>query len=514
MRINKSFPVMERDNSYPKKEFIPAAAYNPTTSGSRSNDPPAKVVKDPRFKFASQSAEVAPAQDAVGFVYERMRPLRGVGSEWDRNGSLRQQSPFSGSDSPPFEQELPVSGRSHPLSIGAKYDVIPPGMPPIESRRFEDGRGGYEQSFYEGHYSGNKGPMRSEEVVLSARRGGHYSGDSETRLYRNNNSDDYSLPLSARKPPLYESAVKARPFVPTIPLTGILTSRSNNLMFDVDDSDIHTTGRSNFSADNDYSARNDPLSFEMAASKAPKKSPVPPIALAGLTSRSAVSQYDYDEPIKSDRFLDLSNGSNFFSQTSNEKNSSGGDSHDNSSFLNLLSEPYETDLLDDHGSLNSNKNRSVLWSGRPIYTEEALSDGSHLTPRQSHTSHDSSHLNATPRTTSTPRIPSVNNQPGVRNLTYPSSLLANEFVPDDGSSGLFSGYKSIAPMPGMPLPEGFSSNEGSGYRSNDDMLLTDYSVDYAEMQFDLFGNNHDQYHLAPSNFNNVQSEDKSNEKQL
>jgi len=510
---------MDRDSSYPRKEFIPASAYSPAAAANRPNDLPTKVVKDPRFKFVSQApATTAHAEDAVGYVYDRMRPTRGVGADWDRNAGVRQQSSY-GNDNSRFEPELPLSGRSHPLSVGGKYDVFPPSnMAPVDNRSFEDSRGGgYDHPFFDrddmagGGHMGGKGPIRPEEVVMSARRGGLYSSDTESRNPRNTGGDEFS----SRKPPLYESAVKARPFVPAIPLSGLLTSRSNNgLIFDVDDSDIHTTGRSNFSADNEYSARIDPLNFEMAVSKAPKKSPVPPISLAGLTSRSGVPQYDYDEPLKSDRFLDLScvpssAGSDFFSQSSNDKSNTGSDTNHSNRFLNLLNEkaePFETEfskMLDDHGSEKSN-NRSVLWGGRPTYAEECASEGSHLTPRQSHTTHDSSHYNATPRTTTTPRIPSAaaapfipstnNIQSSGRNLNYPSPRLANDFAPDDGTSAIFSGYKAINPMPGMPLPAGYSSNE--------------------DLTFDLFGNNNDQYHLASSNFDNDQSETKSNEKQL
>ena len=216
---------------------------------------------------------------------------------------------------------------------------------------------------------------------------------------------------------------------------------SNNAYFDLDDSDINTTGRSNYSFENEVSARSDFLTldpeFALPAKAPPKKNPVvPPISLAGIGLQS---KYDFDEPLKSDRFLDLSSMQS-----------------DRSSLLGRASEPsflvsersasdfyYEDfNTVVDSQPYSDRDKSNRPW--RPSYDPAAEDRAADLTatPRQSVTTHDSGYgyfQNSqadTPRTI-TPRIPSttLSAPPGISAPSH--SHGHGPFMSEFGASNFF-----------------------------------------------------------------------------
>ena len=263
--------MLERDAplgqpAYPSGSRVSVSSNIPPQAAplSRRSEPASvKVLKDPRFKFVASKPD-----EPVGFDYDRLLASRvtidsnasllsGVSS---RSNSARQASPlYSGRDL--YSQQ----SDSTPSSAREEFS----------SNLLDDNYGVHDASLLDAS------SITSNEQYLQ-RKAPYY------QPFGDRGGTTSAVPLTA----------KAKPFVPSIPLSGL----NKNSYFETEDSDINTTGRSNYSKDNEALSLDNDFGLPL---KAPSKKShlVPPISLSALHRQQ---QFEYDEPLKSDRFLDLS----------------------------------------------------------------------------------------------------------------------------------------------------------------------------------------------------------------
>jgi hypothetical protein len=264
--------MLERDAplgqpAYPSGSRVSVSSNIPPQQAaplSRRSEPASvKVLKDPRFKFVASKPD-----EPVGFDYDRLLASRvtidsnasllsGVSS---RSNSARQASPlYSGRDL--YSQQ----SDSTPSSAREEFS----------SNLLDDNYGVHDASLLDAS------SITSNEQYLQ-RKAPYY------QPFGDRGGTTSAVPLTA----------KAKPFVPSIPLSGL----NKNSYFETEDSDINTTGRSNYSKDNEALSLDNDFGLPL---KAPSKKShlVPPISLSALHRQQ---QFEYDEPLKSDRFLDLS----------------------------------------------------------------------------------------------------------------------------------------------------------------------------------------------------------------
>lgn len=255
-------PVLERDvPPLPPPPYSSGTRMNSNapaqaaTLTSRSDPAPVKVLKDPRFKFVATKPD-----ETVGFDYDRLLASRATidpnaSIHSSRSNSARQASP------PDF-----LAGRDF---YSQQSDSAPStARDEFSSKLLDD--------------------PSMDSTAISAK---------EQRLQRN---APYYQPFGDHGAPTNTMPLtaKAKPFVPNIPLSGLM----KNSFFESEDSDINTTGRSNFSKDNEALSLD--IDFGLPLKAPSKKSHlVPPISLSALHGQQ---KFEYDEPLKSDRFLDLS----------------------------------------------------------------------------------------------------------------------------------------------------------------------------------------------------------------